>query len=424
MLWRSRGVRIMAEPLRYSEALQRVRELGRELASRGADLETVPTAEAAGRILAETLRCEEIIPPFANSAVDGFAVHSELTREASATHPVRLPVVGWLIAGDRPPASPAQSGVWEVMTGAAVPSGFDSMLKVEDVEVLRDSAGRAIEILLREPAVPGMSVRPAGEDFQIGSELLQQGTLITPEHLVAIATVGIAQIRVRRRPKAAFLSTGAEVVSLGEPLPLGKIRNSTAPFLSTALERLGLEVKSYDAVGDDPMEFRLRMKRILADQPDLIITTGAVSMGKHDFVTEEIPRLGGEVLFHKVSIRPGKPILCARLKGSAFFGLPGNAVSTVVGTRFFVAPLVRALLGQPEESPLRARLKNRFKKPKGLRCFFKARFESTLEGAEVTTLPGQASNLVGGFLQSNAWVIFPEEPIEMAAGDVVEVLPV
>jgi molybdopterin molybdotransferase len=407
----------MAEIL-YKEALTQIRDLARARAR--PVIEELLPSEASGRVAAAPVESPVSIPQYSNSAVDGFAFRSSEVSRISA--PTRIAVLGSLIAGDTPPASPG-AGAWEIMTGAPFPPGYDCSAKVEDVEVVRDSKGRATEIVLSQALEAGENLRGAGEDFQKGALVLDRGERIGPEQILALVALGVPKLKVFRKPVVAVISTGGELTAPGETPRDGQVRNSTAPFLLAALRELQAEARFFGTAGDDPGEYFATLKKALDSKPDVIISTGAVSMGVHDYVSAVVSDLGGKIRFHRVSIRPGKPILLAEFPNSVFFGLPGNPVSTVVGLRFFIEPYLRAWLGQPEEKPAWARLRAAAKKPDGLRCFFKAQVSLEKGEARATILKGQPSFMISPLLRSTAWGILPEAGRETPAGEWIEVYP-
>jgi molybdopterin molybdotransferase len=411
----------------YGEALSLIRATAAEAGCQHD--EAVPLLVACGRVCSSPIVSGELMPPFSNSAMDGFAVQASAVKGASRERPLRVAVKGMIAAGDTPVACIDRTVAWEIMTGAPMPVGFDAVVRIEDVRVERDAHGAALFVELLQPLLAKENVRDAGEDFNVGSPVVQPAMVIQPEHILALASLGVDQVRVFKKPRVAVVSTGRELVShsAGKLAP-GQIRNSTAPFLLSALAGLGADVEFCGTIADEPREFIRTMERLIASAPDIIITTGAVSMGKYDFVPTALGDLGAEVLFHKVSIRPGKPILFAKFKGRTrmpvVFGVPGNAVSTVVGLRFFVEPYLRALVGMAEEHPLRARLAYDVKKPEGLRCFFKARLEiDERSGAMVKVLPGQASFMVRPLLESTAWAVLPEAGRVLRQGEWIDVVP-
>lgn len=407
--------------LKYNEALKIIREVAR---TRTLKTEKISILDAVGRICAEDLKSEATVPPYHNSAVDGFAVHSELLLKASSEDPVRFKILGLVAAGDAPPENPAQNGAWEIMTGAPYPAGFDASVKIEDTFLIKDEKNKVIEIVINTPVTPKQNWRGAGEDFSVGTPVIQKRQMVTPEHVLALSSLGLAEISVYRRPKVGLISTGRELVPMDQTPQPGQIRNSTAPYLITTLKSLGIDITHLGTILDVPEEFQRLMKKVLTEDYDILLTTGAVSMGQFDFVTEGVQRLNAEIFFHKVAIRPGKPLLFARFKeGPILFGLPGNPVSGVVALRFFIDPFLREMYGMKPELPLRAKLATRAGKPEGLRCFFKSKLSVGSAGATATVLPGQMSFMVSPLLKSNAWTIFSEANSEIAAGTEVDMYP-
>lgn len=395
----------------YAEARKLLSEAA--LARPALSEESVPLAHALGRVCSTELFGHEPIPPFDNSSMDGYALAHTRAFGASGA-PLTLPVLGTILAGD-PPRCQAESGVWKIMTGAPIPAGCDAVVPVEQTRDL--DGGRAVEIL--KTPHEGDFIRRTGHDFGAGAQVCPAGTRLTPRHLMALAAVGLAELPVRRKPRVALLSTGAELVPPGKPLSPGKIRDASSAYLAAECARLGCDFDFHGLIADDPAVFSARMDFILAEGYDVILTTGAVSMGDKDFIPATLKDMGARTVFHKVAIKPGRPILFAEFPKSSFvFGLPGNPVSSVVGMRFFVTPVLRELLGQSEESPIRCRLNIGVDKPEGLRCFYKAR---RLELGSVEILPAQASFQIHSLLSADSWAVLPEEGSHMKPGAEVDV---
>lgn len=375
--------------------------------------ETVPLSQSLDRISAVELFGHEPIPPFDNSSMDGYALASARAFGAS-TSPTTLPVVGTVLAGDAPICAP-QSGAWKIMTGAPIPAGCDAVVPVEQARSL--DGGRAVEILHTPSA--GDFIRGAGQDFGAGAQVCPAGTRLEPRHLMALAAVGVSRVSVRRRPRVALISTGRELAAPDKPLGPGQIRDASSAFLAAECARLGYHFDFHGVIADDPIAFTMRLDRILDQVYDVILTTGAVSMGDADFIPKTLKDMGARTIFHKVAIKPGRPILFAEFKNGSFvFGLPGNPVSSVVGMRFFAQPCLRDLLGQSEESPIRCRLEKTADKPEGLRCFYKARRRHV---GSVEILPGQASFQIHSLLAADCWAVLPEEGDHLNAGSEVDV---
>jgi molybdopterin molybdotransferase len=375
--------------------------------------ETVPLSKSLGRVSSAELFGREPIPPFDNSSMDGYALAHTRAQGASGA-PLTLPVLGVIMAGD-PPRCQAESGVWKIMTGAPIPAGCDAVVPVEYTRDI--DGGRAVEIQ-RTPN-EGDFIRSTGHDFGAGAQICPAGTLLTPRHLMALAAAGVSDVPVRRKPRVALIATGRELASGDAPLAPGKIRDASSAYLAAECERLGLHFDFHGVIPDDAAAFDARMSRVLSDGCDVVLTTGAVSMGDADFIPASLKDMGANLIFHKAAIKPGRPILFAEFKSGPFvFGLPGNPISSVVGMRFFVQPCLRDLLGQSEEIPFRCRLSSSVAKPEKLRCFFKARRR---EFGVVEILPAQASFQIHSLLAADCWAVLPEEGDSMKSGAEVDV---
>lgn len=392
--------------LSYTAALAALAEAARSGAR--PETERLTPAQALGRVLAQDVLSPRHLPEFANSAVDGFALRSSEARELR-----EFTIAGTLVAGDLPPAEltpPAHA--WRIMTGAPFPPGFDCSVKVEDVRT------QGQRLLIPRAPDPGENWRGAGLDFAEGKRVLAAGTRVGPEALMALEALGVTEVLAWAPPRVVILSTGAEVTDFAARP--GQVRNSTAPYLLAALRAWGAEAHYGGTVGDEPGAFDQALTRARALKPSLILSTGGVSMGQHDYVPSVVADQGGERLFHRVAIRPGKPVLAARMpEGALFIGLPGNPISTVVGLRFFALRYLHALLGRTEKQARSAPLLASVRKPRDLRCFYKARM--TPEG-RVEILPGQASFMISPLLEADAWAVLPEGADEIAGDTPVEVL--
>lgn len=377
----------------------------------------VPTQNLVGRICAADVVAPLDIQPFDNSAMDGFAVRTSDLKEDGGI----LIKAGMIAAGDSVPEEAIKSGECiEIMTGAPVPPGVEAVVPIELVQV------EGTKISFKALPEKGGNIRKAGEDFKKGMGVLKAGEVIHPQHIMPLAALGIAEAQVYQKPRAVFLATGSELVEdLSQDLKPGQIYNSNRPYGLAALMAMGVECVSAPSVPDDPDRFEALLKELSSQNIDFIVSSGAVSAGKFDFVRKGLEQAGAEILFHKVKIKPGKPNLFARLpNGTLYFGLPGNPVATTAGLRFFVQPTLRAMMGIEEEKPVRAKITTSFKKRGGVRMFLKARAQSQEDGSfTAALLEGQASFMVRPFLDMNCWAIAPEGPEEMKAGDVVDLYP-
>ena len=413
----------------FDEAIELIsREAALRRASLGSETLRPPSA-AMGRVSAERVVSPVSTPAEDNSAMDGFAVRSHETLRASEHDPLPLEVRGVVLAGDSPCApAPRDLTCIEIMTGAPIPAGYDAVIKIEETTQARlDDATPAIRIT--RPVGRGEHVRKKGADYHPGKVLFEKGVTLGPEHALAMASVGITELGVLRKPRIALISTGSEIVDPSlQPLPAGKVRNSTGSHLVSAIPFHGAELIFARHCGDDSEEFLATLKQVLSISPDVILTTGAVSKGKKDYVPEVVLRSGAVRLFHEVAVRPGKPgFFAAYDRGPVLFGMPGNPVSTAVAMRFFVGAYLRELMGLARERPWQARLRLDVEKPGPLRCFYKARaghaVDATESTLEVEAHSGQPSFMVSPLLESNAWVILPEGLERVARGTRLAIYP-
>ena len=382
-------------------------------------LETIelPVQEACGYVLAEKIESTVQVPPFANSAMDGFAVRAQDIANATENSPISLPIAGSTVAGDQP--SSGTHGAWEIMTGAPVPDGYDAVVKVEDASVNNE------KVIFTAPTDKGNNIRLAGEDFSVGDVVATAGTQLTAYHVMALATIGQKEASVYRKPNIDLFSTGKELIEDADiPLKPGQIRNSNGPYLMTALQQMGYTPHYGGMIADEPKLFENQLEAALP-QIDIIISTGAVSAGKHDFIPDSLRNLDAKIVFHKVAIRPGKPILYARFSnGTHYFGLPGNPVSAAVGLRFFVTPLLWVLQGMLPEKAITAYLSMPTSKKKGLRFFRKAHISIATGGKlQLHILDGQESFKIRPMLEANSWAVLAEDAEGMEPGEAVTVYP-
>ncbi|GHA73053.1 gephyrin-like molybdotransferase Glp [Cognatilysobacter bugurensis] len=385
--------------------------------------ERVTLAEALGRVTAAEIRSPVDLPAFDNSAMDGFALCTQGRRIDAGRE---FDVHGEQAAGDGLQRA-AGEGAWSIMTGARLPDGLDAIIPVEQVEVLdRADDGRVTRMRLAAAVEPGQHRRRAGEDVACGALALPAGHWIGANEVMLLAGLGLAQVDVARRPRAALLSTGRELVDdPAVPLQPGQIRNSSSPFLATRIPAAGGEIVLRETVPDEPAQFSAALERAIDAGAELVLSTGAVSMGRFDFIPDVLRERGGEIVFHKVAMRPGKPLLFARLpSGALCFGLPGNPVSTAVGLRLFVEPAMRVMLGLPREQAWRIPLAHDVGKKAGFRLHQKARLKLDARAAlSVELLAGQESFRTRPLVESTVWAALPAEVDALRAGDPVDVFP-
>ena len=386
-------------------------------AAPGPRAEPVPLDGALGRVTAEEVVSGLAVPPFDNSAMDGFALRRADTAAGSA----ELRVVAEARAGHPAARGPGAGEAVRISTGAPLPAGADAVVAVEDV----DERGGAIH--LRRAVEAGAHVRRAGEDVAAGAAVLAAGAEIGAAELGVLATVGRATVDCARRPRVALLVTGDELVAPGRPLRPGEIHDAGSHTLRALATAAGAEIAGVERVRDDPAATRAAVERALATA-EVVVACGGVSVGPHDHVKAAFAALGVEQRFWRVALRPGKPtwfgVGPARPgeQPPLVFGLPGNPVSAMVTFHVFVRPALRAALGLPPRAPrLDAVLEERYRKALGRVEYARCRAEPSAYGWHVRlTTPGQQSHRLTSMLGANALAVLPADRDELVAGERVE----
>lgn len=376
--------------------------------------ETVPLPDAQDRVLAEDVRAAHDLPPFANAAMDGFAVRGADLPDRGERPFV---LVGDVFAGATFAPRVGEGECTRITTGAPMPPGADTVAIKENVRV----EGERVFVAAGEE--PRANVRAAGEDFSAGDVALRQGTLLRAAQLGVAAALGLDRVRVRRRPNVAIIATGDELVAAGQSLGFGQIHESNGVLLSALLREAGAKVVSRACVRDNPDALRAALLSAAADS-DLIVSSGSVSAGEADHLPLLSQELG-EIHFHKVRIKPGMPLLFGEIGASLYFGLPGNPVSGAVTFRVFVRFALAAMLGEARESAvLRARLSEPVHKKHARAELLRCSLASDSEGVLwATPHPQQGSHMLRGLVESGALALLPEEARELDRGAVVAVWP-
>ncbi|MEX0673835.1 MAG: gephyrin-like molybdotransferase Glp [Gaiellaceae bacterium] len=397
----------MTRPLlSLEEAVRTVLERVRPLAS-----EQVPLEEAAGRVLAEEARAAVDLPPFASSAMDGFAL-------SAADVPGTLPVVARIAAG-RPADRPLAAGeAMAIATGGAVPEGADAVAPIE-VVVESDNS-----ISLERAVEPGANVRPRGGDVRAGEVVVPAGERLGPAQVAALAAAGIAEIGCGRRPRAAVLATGTELRAPGEQLAPGEIYEANSFLLAAALAGAGAEVERLPVAEDDDAAHRSALERAL--EADVVVTSGGVSVGPHDLVRRIESELEVEEVFWGVAVKPGKPVSFGVRGGTLVFGLPGNPVSTLAGFALFVGPAVLALQGARAPGPafLPGRLERAVRRDPARDQLVRARMRVDAVDVVLEPLAGQESHMIVRAAGADALVLVPRGDGELPAGEPVRYLSI
>src|SRR5256712_1214149 len=379
---------------------------------------TLPVVETAllgalGLVLAEDIAADRDVPPFRSSAMDGYAVRGDDVASA----PVELRVVGEVAAGGFPDRTVGAGEAMRIMTGAPMPEGADTVVRVEDT----DNASDLVTIAAATPK--GMATRQAGEDLRRGETILTKGTVLRPAEVGLLASVGRARVRVRKRPRVAVFSTGDEIVDLDAPLGRGQIRDSNRYTLASAVRAAGAEPWVRGIVRDSPDALRAALREGIAG--DAIVTSGGVSVGDHDHLKPVLAELG-TIDFWAIAIRPGRPLAFGELKDGdrrvPIFGLPGNTVSALVTFEIFVRPALLRMQGRANVSRPRAkaRLLEPVDKPDFLRVF--ARGIHDANAGTVRLTGPQGSGILRSMSLANCLIDLPVGPSRVEQGETVDVI--
>ncbi len=380
-------------------------------------VESVVLSAALGRVLAADQRASLAVPPFDNSAMDGFAV-----RAADVVSvPVVLRVVGESAAASGPIPSVDQGCAVRVMTGGRLPSGADAVVPVELTDQAPGAAPLPARVEVRESVPAARHVRRAADDLAVGELVLRAGDLVTPGVIAAAASVGLGVLPVTRRPRVAVVATGAELVPPGRPLADGEIPDSNSVMLAALATAAGAEVVAAVRSGDDPTQ----LAALLAGLPeaDLIVTSGGVSAGAY----EPLRLLGGDLEFCSVAMQPGKPQGCGRVGGVPVLAFPGNPVSAFVSFQVFGRPLLDDLAGLRHRGPVRVgRAEVGWSCPAGRRQYLPVLVRESADGALVrpSHRRGSGSHLIASLHLADALAVVEAEVETVAVGDQVAILQV
>jgi len=363
----------------------------------------VPLSETLGLVLADDVIAQEDIPPFANSAMDGFALLSQDSQLRDGKPP-RLSITGGVAAGYVANHAVEPGTAMRIMTGAPVPPGADTVIQVE---LTRSEGPESEWVEILQAVRPGNNIRPAGEDMRRGQTVLLRGTEIGPWEIGVLATLGWANVPVIRHPRVAILGTGDEVIDVDEPLRPGKIRNSNSYLLEATVQRAGAEPQRLGVARDT--EESLREKFTVAIRCDLIITSGGVSVGEFDLV-KNIMTEQGEIHFWRINMRPGKPVAFGHIGNVPLLGLPGNPVSAAVTFELFGRPIIRKMLGHTHllRPQVEVVVEDGVSERVMRRHYVRARVEWRDGHFVAHTTGNQGSNIMTSLLNANALLIVPE----------------
>ena len=384
--------------------------------------ELIRSVDSLNRICSENIHSKHYYPSADNSSLDGFAVNSRDTNHVSNKKSKRFKIIGSISAGSKPfKKFLKKDQAVEIMTGGILPRGTNSIIPIEKCSLIKDKINNYI--LIKQKFKKFENVRFKGSDFKKKDLLIKKNTLINSNHIMAFKALGVGNIKVKKKINIIFFSSGNEI-SENNYIPSWKIRNSNHHYIKSLKNNFLFNFKNLGILKDnDEKKFYNKLHKILKSKTNIIITSGGVSKGKFDFIPLIIKKFKLSHFFKDVALRPGKPILFAKIKNKekVIFGLPGNPISSAACFRFFVIPYITNILGQIREKPIRGVLKNSFIKKKKFTRFAKSKLSTTKNGKIlVEILKGQESFRIKSFIKSNIWALLPAGKSQFKKGDIVD----
>ncbi len=397
----------------YTEALQIIEKAVSSFGTEEVDV------RSANVVIADDIFSSHPVPSFSNSAMDGYCLKSSITDKACSDNHIEFQVKGSIFAGDEPPSNIKDFDVYEIMTGAKMPDDMDTVLPVEKGKLIEKDGSKFL--LINEPVKKNANVRKSGEDFQKDDLILSKGSLINDHHKIGMIMNNISSIKAFRKPLIGILTTGNELNRTSS----SSIPNSNGPFLESAVQSMGLEC-TMNVHAEDQINLIINQIQELKDSgANIILTSGGVSAGKADFIPAALTEMGAEILFHKLWIRPGKPVLMAKFpNGQIVFGLPGNPVSVAVGFRFLAAQAIRIAQGRKLEKPITSKNLKSYKKSEKF-CLFAKAIAHVDDGGQIHTevMSGQESFKVKPFRDANCWALIPEGIETVKKDEIISIYP-
>ena len=385
--------------------------------------ESILSTNSLNRVSASNIYAKFNYPSGDNAAFDGYAINSNDTKNLNKNKSKAFKIIGSISAGKKPLNKRINKyEAVEIMTGGIIPKGFDTIIPIEQIIFYPDKKNKKF-ILINKKIDKYNHVRFAGSDYKKKELVINKNTIILPNHILALKTLGIKNISVKKKINILFFSTGNEI-SNKDIIPSWKVRNSNSHYIHSLNNSFLFNFKNGGILRDNHQNaFKTKIKKMLSSKIDILITSGAVSAGKYDYIPGVVKTLNLSNYFKSVAIRPGKPILFAKIQGKekAIFGLPGNPMSSSACFRFFVYPYIANLLGLEPEKPVRAILKNDFIKRKKFTRFAKSKLSTTKDGKiEVHILKGQESFRIKSFVKSNIWAVLPEGKSKFKKGEIID----
>ena len=409
--------------IKYQEAIRIMNKVSLNLPT-----EKISISDSLNRGCAKSILSPSTNPLANNTAFDGFAVVAKETRGLSRKNTKKFKILKSIGAGDDPKIKNYQkNSSVEIMTGAIIPKPFDTILPVEKVKYF-PSKQKPTHIVVDHEVKKFSFIRFAGEDYNLKDVVIKRGELIQPKHIMALTTLGIKDLYVKKKPKIIFFGTGKEIVDYKKKnISNWQVRNSNNYYFTSFGKSLHYQIIDGGVIKDNEQrKLKEKLRKTLKSDIDIFVTSGAISAGKFDFIPKLLNELNFKTYFKGVSIKPGRPIMLSKFnrKEKLFFGLPGNPISCAAGFRFFVYPLLRNSLGMPKEKKFKAKLTNKYFKRKDFTHFARCLINVNAKGlGELQVLQGQQSHRIESFVKANCWGIFPGGKAQFKSGDIIEWVP-
>jgi len=409
--------------IKYQKAIKIINKISLNLPD-----EKISTLDSLNRVCAKNILSPSKNPLSDNTAFDGFALLAKETKGLSTRKVKKFKILKSIGAGDDPKIKNyKRNSSIEIMTGGVIPKPFDSIIPVEKVKYF-PSKKKSTHIIVDHEIKKFSFIRFAGEDFNLKDIVIKKGELIQPKHIMALTTLGIKDLYVKKKPKIIFFGTGNEIVDYKKKnIYEWEVRNSNNHYFMSFGKSLHYQIIDGGVIKDSQQnKLKEKLKKSLKSDIDIFATSGAISAGKFDFIPELINKLGFKTYFKGVSIKPGRPIMLSKFKRKEklFFGLPGNPISCAAGFRFFIYPLLRNSLGMLKEEKFKARLISKYSKRKDFTHFARCSINFNSKGlGELRILQEQQSHRIKSFAKANCWGIFPSGKDQFKSGDIIEWVP-
>ncbi len=383
--------------------------------------EFIKSSKSLNRVCAENIYSKVHYPSADNSSFDGYAINSRDTKKLKKKKGRLFKILGSIAAGDKPKVKIVKKfQTYEIMTGGIMPKGLNAIIPIEQI-IFYPNKKKPNFIFINKNIRKFQNVRLKGSDYKKNDLIVKKGTILQPNHILAFKTLGIKNIKVKKIPNIIFFSTGNEISNKNN-IPFWKVRDSHSSYIQSLRSSFLFNLKNGGILKDkDKVVFQNKIKKMINSKIDIMITTGAVSAGKFDYIPNIVKKFKTSNYFKSVMIKPGKPLLFAKIQKKILFSLPGNPISTAACFRFFIYPFIEKILDLPTEKPIKAVLLNNFEKKKSFTRFIKSKLSTTKDGKlNVKLLSGQESFKTKPFVKSNVWAVLPRGQSIFKKGQIID----